>query len=129
MRGGTRSDVLFALCMEVYSRDRSFDLVEADIVEALKAGARDGSHPVIGDEEVLLPAHEYMFPLGEIAVGEVRALRLFRQRSPSGEPCPVVHVGLLRGTPFFVPGLERMFRADNLPFKKGGQGWVVFGEA
>ncbi len=49
--------------MEVYSANSPLNLVEADIVEALKAGTGDCSHSVIWDQEVLLPSHKDVLSL------------------------------------------------------------------
>lgn len=115
--------------MKVDSRDGSFHLVEANIIEALEACARDGSHPVIGHEEVLLPPHKDMFTLGKIPVREIGPFGLFGEGAPGGKPRPVMHIGFLGGAPFFVPSLERVFGSDDLALKKGGQSWMVFCEA
>lgn len=54
--------------MEVYAAYRPLDLVETDVVEAFKAGARDGSNSVIRNEKILLPSHEHVLTLRIIAV-------------------------------------------------------------
>ncbi len=40
---------LLTLCMEVYPADCPLNLIEADVVKALKAGSTDCSHAVIRD--------------------------------------------------------------------------------
>ena len=60
---------LFALGMEVDAFYFTLLLVEADVVETLEAGAVDRLHPVIGHQEMLLPAHENVFALRHVAHG------------------------------------------------------------
>ena len=61
--------------MEVDTLDFALLLVEADVVEALEAGAVDGLHLVVGDEEVLLPAHEDVLALRRVAHGDAEVTR------------------------------------------------------
>ena len=53
-------NILFTLGVEVDAVHHTLDLVEADVVEALEAGAVDRPHAMVGDKEVLLPAHKYV---------------------------------------------------------------------
>lgn len=39
--------ILLALCVKIYPANRSLDLVEADVVKALKTRAADCPNPVI----------------------------------------------------------------------------------
>lgn len=55
--------------MEVYPGNFTLQLVEANIVKPLKARSRYGPHPVIGNEEVLLPTHENVLTLRNIVDG------------------------------------------------------------
>lgn len=118
-----------ALCMKVYAAHGSLDLVETDIVEPFKAGARDCADSVVGDQEIFLPPHEYMLALSKVAVGEVGSFGLLGQWSPCGKPRPVVHVCFLRSAPFLIASLKRMLSADNFAFEKCGQGGMVFRES
>ena len=111
--------------MEVDAADGAGALVEADVVEALEAGARDGRDLVVRHEEVFLPPHEEVFALGKVLEGEAGGFGLFAEGPPRGEAVPVLHVDLLRGAPFGVCGLEGVLVADDLAFKVGGQGRVV----
>ncbi len=104
------------------------DLVEADIVEALKTGASDGRDTMIWDEKVFLPPHKYVLLLREILEVEIGLPRLLGQRLPCPELAPVRHVGFFGRTPRFVLRLECVFRADDLAFKVGGKGGVIFGQ-
>lgn len=68
--------------MEVDPADGSLHLVEADVVEPFEARAGDLAHPVVGDEERLLPAHEDVLALRAVLVVEVGFLRLFGEGTP-----------------------------------------------
>lgn len=94
-----RESILFALCVKIDPGDGSLDLVKTDVVEALETGTGYCAHAMVGDKEVLLPAHEDMIALGEISIGEIRFLGLSGQRSPCGKPRPVVHICFLGRTP------------------------------
>lgn len=115
--------------MEVNTAHGSLYLIEADVVEPFEAGAGDGPHPMVGDKEVLLPSHEDMLALGEVAVCKVGSLRLLCQRSPGRKPRPVVQICLLCRTPGLIASLERVFGPDDLSFEKGGQGRMILREA
>ena len=55
---GQKSNSLLTPSMKVDAVDISLGLVEADVVEALEAGALDALDAVVGHEEPFLPAHE-----------------------------------------------------------------------
>ena len=59
--------------MKVYSTDRPFPHIEADVVEALEAGTADSPYAVVWHKEMLLPAHEDVFALTQIAHGHAGA--------------------------------------------------------
>lgn len=96
---GNERRILFALCVKIDPGDGSFDLVKTDIVEALETSSGYCAHAMVGDQKVLLPAHEDMIALGEIPIGEIRFFGLSGQRSPCWKPSPVVHVCFLGRTP------------------------------
>ncbi len=106
--------------MKIDATNSTSDLVEADVVKPLEAGAGDGADAVVRHEEVLLPAHEDVLALGEVLVVEIGLFRLLGQRPPGGELRPVLHVGFLRRAPGFVLGLEGVLGADDLAFEVGG---------
>ena len=122
-------DSLLALGVEVDAADGARNLVEADVVEALEAGARDLAHAVVGHQEVLLPAHEDVLALGPVRQPEVRAARLLGQRPPGREAVPVVQVRLLRRAPRRVRGQEAVLAAHDLALEVGDEARVVLGEA
>ena len=62
--------ILLALGMKIDAADSTRALVEADIVESFKTGTSDGLDLVIRYQEVFLPTHEDVFPLGVIPHGE-----------------------------------------------------------
>lgn len=118
-----------ALRMEVDAAYRPLYLVETDIVEALKAGARDCPNAVIRDEEIFLPSHEHVLALGKIAVCEIGPFGLFGQWFPCRKPGPVVYVCFLIGAPCFIASYECVLGADDFSFEECGQGGMVFREA
>ena len=115
--------------MEVYPTDSSIDLIKTDIIEPLEARPTNLPHPVVRDQERLLPAHEHVLALRKVLVVEIRFLGGVLEGPPGGEAGPVLHVALVGGAPGGVPGLEGVFAADDLTFEVGRQGGVVFGEA
>lgn len=67
----------------------TLDLVEADVVEALEAGTVDRPHAMVGNKEVLLPPHEYVFFLQVLLNCEVALLGLLCVRPERGKLGPV----------------------------------------
>lgn len=61
-------------------------------------------------------------------VGEIGFLCLLGQRSPGGEPCPVLHVCFISCAPTFVACLKSVFCPDDLALEERGQGWMVFSQ-
>lgn len=120
VRWKTQRNLLLALRMKIYTAYGSLHLIETDIVEPLEACSVDIRHAMIWDEEMLFPPHEYVFSLRIVLVGEVRLLGLLGQWPPRREPCPMLHVGFVCGTPVWMFSLESMFRADYLALEEGG---------
>jgi len=123
------SHALFALGVEVDTVDAALDLVEADVVEALEAGAVDGAHAVIGHEEVLLPAHEEVFLLGPGARQGIWARSVLGQGLVGREAGPMLAVDLFGGPPLGMLGDEGVVAADDFALKVRRQARVVFGQA
>lgn len=120
---------LFAPRVKVYSTDRPLPHIEADVVEALEAGAADCPHAMVWHEEVLLPAHEDVFTLSQISHGHAgtlsnRGLVLSECR----ELAPVVDVDFFGRTPALVFGHKAIFATDNLALEECGKGRVILGE-
>lgn len=90
---------LFTARVVVNTTHGPLHLIEADIVEPLEAGADDGTHAMVRDQKVLLPAHEEMFALRKVAICEIGFFGLLGQRSPGLEARPMLHVGLFVGAP------------------------------
>lgn len=111
--------------MKVDSTDFPSDLTKADIVETFKAGTGYGANSVVRYEEMFLPSHKEIFTLSEVLVRKIGALCLFGKWPPRWETTPVLHVYLFVGTPFWPIGLKRVFRADDLAFKVGGERRVI----
>ena len=117
--------LLFALCMEIYTTNCSFDLVEAYIVKPLKACPSYGPYPVIRDQEMLLPPHEYVFPLYHTRNGKT-LFCLLLERSESREFCPVLKIYLIRRSPILVLGEKGVLWANYFSFKICCKSWMVF---
>jgi len=115
--------------MEVNPTDSPIDLVETDVIKPLETRPADLPHPVVGNQEGLLPAHEHVLALRKVLVVEIRFLSAVFEGPPRGEAGPVQHVGLVGGAPGGVARLKGVLAADDLAFEVGGQGGVVFGEA
>lgn len=122
------NDVPLAFCMEINTADRSFNLIEADVVESLEAGSRDGPNTMIRNEEVLFPSHEHVLALGKVSICKISSLGLFGKRLPGRKSGPVVDIYFLVGAPLLVSGLKCVLGADDFPFKKGGQSGVIFSQ-
>lgn len=120
---------LFALGMEVDSANFALELVEANVVEALKAGTCYGAHPVVGHEEVLLPAHEDVLPLRNVPDVDGTLARLLFQRAEGRKLLPVVEVNAVCGAPSIVIRDEVVLCADDLALKVRRQRRVVLGQA
>lgn len=110
--------ILFALGVKVNPGNRSLHLIKTNVVEAFEAGSGDRPHAMIGNEEVLFPTHEEVLTLGKISKCEIRSLRLFRLRSPSGKPSPMLHVGLFGRAPCFISSFKRVLGSDDFALKE-----------
>ena len=77
---------------------------------------------MIRDQELLLPAHEYVFPVAAILVMEIG-------RTPRRKSRPSLHVVFVGGSPILVAGLESVSGTNYLSLKAGGQGRMFRSEA
>ena len=112
------------------SRDSAMNLIEADVIESLKAGTSDLAYTVIWDQELLFPAHKHVFAIAAILVVKIsRLLGLLAHRTPGGEPCPSFHVVFIGGTPVLVARLKGVFWADDLALKACGEGRMFRSQA
>ena len=84
---------------------------------------------MVRNEKVFFPPHEYVLPLGEVTVGKISTLGLSSEWFPRRKPRPVVYVCFFVGAPFLVASLKSVLSADDLSFKKCGQGWMIFCES
>lgn len=119
--------------MEINPTDCPLHLVKANIVESLKAGARDGPNPVVRHEEMLFPSHENMLALGDVLHDDLRrsgrAPRLLGVWTESRELGPVGKVGAECGAPVSVTGGECVFMAAyDFAFEISREGRVVVSE-
>lgn len=123
--------ILLALRMEIYPANTTLSLVEADIVEALKARAGYTFDAMIRDQEVFFPAHEEMVACEMVFECEGGRVGLCgpREGTPGGKARPVLEVDLLGGIPGRVRGPEEMFGADDFAFEECGQSRMVIGQA
>lgn len=122
--------LLFTVFVEVDPANLTAHLVEANIIETLEASAVDGTDTVVGDEEVLLPSHEYVLALQHVLNKDLAALAsLLRERPEGGELGPVRQVVLVAGAPRRVLGLEAVLASDDFALEVGRQGRVVFCQA
>lgn len=124
-----QNHILFASRMEINPAHIPRYLIKANIIEPLKACSQDLTHSVIWNKERFFPSHEYIFALSTILVVKIWFLGLLRQRPPRREAGPVLHIGLIRGTPGVMSGLKGVLGADDLAFEVGCQGRVIGGEA
>ena len=114
--------------MEINTGNLPSNLVEANIVEPLKARAGDGTLAVVGDEEVLLPPHENVVFSREVDIFNNPLLQALTVGFEGIEFLPVRQVCSLVGVPL-VLGQEAVFRPDNLAFKVGAYRGIVWGQA
>lgn len=115
--------------MKVDAANRALLLVEADVIEALEASARDGADAVVWHEEVFLPSHKNVLAFCIVLVIEVGLASLTRQRLPGREAVPVLHVDLVVGAPVGPARLKGVFGANDFALKVCCQGRVILCEA
>jgi len=111
--------------MVVNSGDAPCQLMEADIIEPLERCSIYLAHTVVRNQEILLPAHEDIFPLGKIFVDIIWLFCLLQNGLVCREFGPMLKVGLLICSPFSVAGLERVFWPNHFGLKVCSQGWVI----
>ena len=98
---------LLAFTVKVNAAHLPLHLVEADVVEALEARPIDCPDTVVGNEKVLLPAHEDVLPLVHVLDVRLPALAHPLMVLPEcGELGPVGDVDLLVCAPALVLGDE-----------------------
>jgi len=76
--------------MEIYAAYRPLNLVEADVVKALKTGSSNRSHSVIRDQKMFLPPHEDVLSLRHPRYVKVALPGLLLKWPESRELCPVL---------------------------------------
>lgn len=117
-----------ALAVEINAIDLPLDLIKTNIVKTLEARTTDGSHPMIGDEEMLFPAHEYVLALGNVLDHNCGAPAcLLGVGSEGREFGPVGQVGLVVGPPALVFCHEAVPVPDDLALKIRCKRGVVIG--
>lgn len=121
--------VLLTLRMEIYTADFPFHLVETDIVKTFKASSCDSPYSMIGNQEMLLPSHEYVLILCDIRNGDWASTSMFLKRSKGTELGPVTEIDFCVCSPVFVFCEERIFRSDDLTLKIGCQRRMVLSQS
>ena len=118
-----------ALAVEIYTIDLPLHLIKTYIVETLETRTTDRPHPVVRNQEVLLPAHEDVFALGDVLDDDRGALAcLFGVGSERGELGPVGEIRLVVGTPALVLGHEAIFGPNDFALEVCRQRGMVVGE-
>lgn len=108
-----------ALRMEVNPFNDAFDLVEAYVVESLKARPGYARDSVVGHQEVLLPSHKYCVSFSKVLESEVAVPRVSLHGFPSGESVPVLDVDFVRRTPVCVLSKEGVLGTDDFALEVG----------
>lgn len=116
--------------MEIRALNIARNLIERNVVKALKTRSIYGANLVIRHQKELLPPHVYD-PLLCVIVNLVAALLhcLFVVRLEFVKNLPVREIANVVRAPVRVFGLEGVFRADDFAFEEGCEAWVVFCEA
>jgi hypothetical protein len=68
------------------------DLVEADVIEAFETCTTNCSHPMIRDQEMFLPSHEYVFSLRQLWNMKIALSGLLLKWAKGREFSPVLQV-------------------------------------
>lgn len=115
--------------MKVDAADLTLDLVKAYVIKAFETCACYCAHPVIWHKKMLFPAHENVFSFRDVADGCGTLFDLFLERMKSTEPFPVLEICFSSRAPALVVGEEIVLGSDDLAFKVGCEGGVIFGQA
>ncbi len=78
---------------------------------------------------MFLPPHKDILSLSHSGDVKVALPSLLLKWPESGEFSPVLQIDFVGRTPVLVLSEKRVFRANDLAFKIGGEGWVVFGQS
>ncbi len=120
---------LLAPSVKVNALDGTVGLVEADVVEAIVAGAGQGPDAVVRHDELFLPAHEQKLLLGEVAHGQIALADELGVGSPGAEAAPVVDVDAIIAAPLGMLSVEGVLVAHDLGLEVGRQARVVLRQA
>lgn len=115
--------------MEVDPADTPRNLIEADVVEALKTRAVDCANAVIRHQKVFFPSHKQVLLIGPILGDEIGPRAVFGDGFVRRESAPVLPVHFLVGPPFRMLRDERVFTADDFAFKVSGETGVVLSQS
>lgn len=120
-------NTLFAFRVKVNTAYFTLDLVEANVVEALKAGTRYRANSMVWNQEVLFPAHKDGFSLGSISNGDRSLASLFLERTESRELGPMTQIDLAIRAPVLVLRVETVFGTNDFALEICREGGMVFG--
>ena len=113
--------------MKVYAADFALDLIEADVIEALEACACYRLHPMVGNQEMLLPPHKDILFLGDVVDRHGASPRLLLVWTKCIKLGPVAEIHLMVGAPVLVLREEAILRPDNFAFKIGRERGMILG--
>lgn len=119
----------FALRVEIDPVNCAMFLIEADVIESFETGTVECAYSVIGDQEFLLPPHEYIVTLRPAGNLDIHLPRVLLVGAEGRELGPVLVVYNLCGAPVLMLREEGVFRANELSLKVGCEGRMIWGQA
>jgi hypothetical protein len=115
--------------MEIDPVNCAMFLIEADVIESLETSTVERAYSVIRDQKFLLPPHEYIVTLRPAGNLDIHFPRVLLVGTESREFGPVLVIYKLCRAPILMLGEKSVFRANQLPFKVGCEGRMVWGQA
>lgn len=119
---------LFAFRVEIDAAHFAFNLVEANIIETLKTGARYCADAVVWHQKMLFPSHEDSFSLGGIANDDGSLTGLLLKWTKGCKFRPVAQVNLAICAPVLVLSIEAVFRSDDFSLKICCKSGMILGQ-
>lgn len=105
--------------MKINPADLPLELVETNIIEALKTGSGNGPNPVIRHQEMFLPSHKDVLSLCYIRNSHWTFACMLLKRPKRIELCPMAKINPHVRPPVLMLGEEAVFRSDNFSFEIG----------
>ena len=116
--------------MKVYAANLTAHLVKADVIKALEARAVNGSHSMVGHQEVLLPSHKDVLALSRVLDVDLPPLKRLLDEGPEGgKVLPMTNINLVGRTPGRMLCNEAILWANYLSLKIGCQGRMIISQA